>query len=246
MLTNLPPVARARMLIVIAVIALATAVWSVTAVQRSAAETTFRQSESAQLMLAGMLDQQTGVRGFALTGQERFLAPYHGGRRFYRDALAEGHRASREDRGLRRSIDELDRTAKQWQRLAVVQIEQIGRKGPRSITNAEIDVRKKVLDRFRRENNALRAHLGVTRAEQLSRAGSVAVTVVLLLSVLFGGVVTSWCNARLALGSSGRRRLRASVPSGPSSPKPCSSLATSTKRTASSSVTSSAWSPTAR
>ncbi len=188
MLTNLSPVARARMLIVIAVIALASAVWSVTAVQRSAAETTFRQSESAQLMLAGMLEQQTGARGFALTGKERFLAPYHDGRRFYRDALAEGRQASGGDRGLRRSIDELDRTAKQWQALAVVQIAQIRRKGPRSITNAEIEVRKKVLDRFRRENKALRAHLGVTRAEQLSRAGTVAVAVVLLLSVLFGGV----------------------------------------------------------
>jgi diguanylate cyclase (GGDEF)-like protein len=176
------------MLIVIAVVALAAAVWSVTEVQRSAAETTFRQGESAQLMLAGMLDQQTGARGFALTGQERFLAAYHEGRGFYREALAEGREASRGDPGLRRSIDAMDRTARQWQRLAILQIEQIRSRGRHSVTNAEINERKKVLDRFRRENSALRAHLRVTRAEQLSRAGMVAVAVVLALSLLFAGV----------------------------------------------------------
>jgi len=188
MLPRLSPIAGARMLILFAVIALAVGVWAVTEVQRSAAETTFRQGESAQLMLAGMLDQQTGARGFALTGQERFLAAYYEGRRFYRDALAEGYEASLGDPALRRSIDALDRTAKHWQRLAVAQIEQIRSRGRRSVTEAEINLRKKVLDRFRRENSALRARLRVTRAEQLSRAGMVAVGVILLLSLLFAGV----------------------------------------------------------
>jgi len=183
---RLSSIAGARLLIVSAVAVIALALWGVSAAQRTAAETTFRQSESAELMLAGMLDQQTGARGFALTGQERFLAPYHEGRRFYTAALAEGIMASRDDRGLRRSIEALDRTAKQWQRLAVVQIAQIRRDGARSITTAEIDVRKRILDRFRRQNAGLRATLAVKRKEQLTRSGTVVVAVVLALSALFG------------------------------------------------------------
>lgn len=185
-MTKLSAIAGARLLIMAAMLALALAVWVVTATQRSAAETTFRQSESAELMLAGMLDQQTGARGFALTGKERFLAPYYEGQRFYSAALLEGYGASRGDRPLRRSIDELDRTAKHWQRLAVVQIAQIRRRGARSITNAQIDVRKRILDKFRRQNSRLRATLAVTRKEQLSRASTVAVAVVLTLSLAFG------------------------------------------------------------
>lgn len=171
-----------------AVIVLALAVWGVSATQRSAAETTFRQSESAELMLAGMLEQQTGARGFALTGQERFLAPYYEGRRFYTAALAEGRQAIHDDAELRRSIEVLNRTATHWQRLALTQIAKIRRDGPRSITNTQISVRKRALDQFRRQNSSLRATLAVKRQAQVSRAGTVAVAVVLALSLLFGVV----------------------------------------------------------
>lgn len=183
---GLSPNGRARLLMLFAVAALALAVWGVTAAQRDAAETTFRQSESAQLMLAGMLDQQTGVRGFALTGEEAFLDPYRVGRQLYAAALAEGRSASHGDRALRRSIDELDRIAKHWQRLAVVQVEQIRRDGPRSVTNAQIVVRKRIMDAFRRENRVLREKLRVTRETQLSRTSTLTVAVVVSLSLLFG------------------------------------------------------------
>jgi len=184
-LVRLSPIVGARLLILLAVVALAVAVWSVSAWQRSEAERTFLQSESAELMFAGMLDQQAGARGFALTGQERFLAPYHEGRRFYTTALDQAHEASRANPGLRRSIEALDGIAGRWQRLAVVQIEQIRRDGRRSVTSGQIEARKRVLDRFRAANNRLRAQLAVTRDQQLSRAATVSAGVVLLLSVLF-------------------------------------------------------------
>jgi len=184
-LSRLSPIVGARLLILSAVVVLAVAVWAVTAWQRSGAERTYLQSESAELMLAGMLDQQAGTRGFALTGEERFLAPYHEGRRFYTTALKQARGASDADPGLRRSIEAMDRPARQWQRLAVVQIAQIRREGRSSVTSAQIDARKRVLDRFKRANNRLRSRLAVTRDEQLSRAATVAAGVVLLLSVLF-------------------------------------------------------------
>jgi diguanylate cyclase (GGDEF)-like protein len=179
------PILGARLLILFAVVVLALSVWGVTAWQRSGAETTFHQSESAELMLTGMLEQQTGARGFALTGEERFLAPYHEGRQFYATALAQARDVSRNDRGLRRSIDSMAGTAKQWQRLAVEQIAQIRRNGRSTAPDAQIDERKRVLDLFKRQNGQLRERLAVARDEQLSRAGTVAALVVLLLSVLF-------------------------------------------------------------
>jgi methyl-accepting chemotaxis protein len=102
---KLRPIARARLLIAVAVSVLALAVWGVTSTQRSAAETTFQQGESALQMLTAMVDQETGMRGFALTGEERFLEPYRSGRREYASALARARAATRGEPQLRRLPD---------------------------------------------------------------------------------------------------------------------------------------------
>ncbi len=78
---------RARLLLAAAVIVIAVSVWGVSAQQRGGADRVFDETRSAEQMLAAMLDQETGVRGFALTRQDTFLEPYRRGTTAF-DALA--------------------------------------------------------------------------------------------------------------------------------------------------------------
>ncbi len=50
-------------------------------------------STTALRLSNALINEETGVRGFALSGQEPFLAPYRGGRREERQASAELRRA---------------------------------------------------------------------------------------------------------------------------------------------------------
>src|SRR3954451_8201260 len=61
-------------------IAIAVAMFVVVASQRHTAATAAARNEAAVQMLIGMLDQETGLRGFVQTGQASFLAPFHSGR----------------------------------------------------------------------------------------------------------------------------------------------------------------------
>jgi methyl-accepting chemotaxis protein len=67
---------RLRLLLVVAVLTIAGAVWGVSQTQRNAADRAFAQSRAAQQMLTAMLDQQTGLRGFALSREEEYLEPF--------------------------------------------------------------------------------------------------------------------------------------------------------------------------
>ncbi len=55
---------------------IAGAVWGISQLQRRTADHTFAQIQAGEQMLTAMLDQETGLRGFALTREEEFLAPY--------------------------------------------------------------------------------------------------------------------------------------------------------------------------
>ena len=67
---------RLRLLLAVAVLTIAGAVWGVSQTQRSAADRSFAASRAGQQMLTAMLDQETGLRGFALSGEEEFLEPF--------------------------------------------------------------------------------------------------------------------------------------------------------------------------
>jgi hypothetical protein len=63
------PAARAGVLVI------AGAVWGVAQVQRDTADRAYREAAGGERML----DQETGLRGFALTRSEAFLKPFRNG-----------------------------------------------------------------------------------------------------------------------------------------------------------------------
>ena len=168
-----------------AVAAIAASVWFTSLYQRDAVADAFRQSQSGSQMLTAMVDQETGLRGFQLTGREEYLRPFDDGRRAYAGALADARRYTA--RGDRSIHDELDRSAqisRRWLREAEGAIAR-RRSGTRTVSIDAITRRKRLMDGFRASDARLQSLLDRRRDAQLARAGQTAVTVILLLSLLF-------------------------------------------------------------
>ncbi len=81
---------RARILVAFAIAVIAGAVWFTSQTQRSAAAQSVAEERVAEQLLVGMLDQAAGVRGYAQTGDRRFLESYTRGRKTFEAALRAG------------------------------------------------------------------------------------------------------------------------------------------------------------
>ena len=68
------------LLLILGVLVSGVAVWAPAADQRSSSERSYTLTRGAQKMLTAMLDQETGLRGYILTADRRFLEPYRAGR----------------------------------------------------------------------------------------------------------------------------------------------------------------------
>src|SRR3954469_12255460 len=64
---------------VLALVAMALAMYAASALERHTATVAAARAESASYVLTGMLDQETGLRGFLLTGRDEFLDPFRSG-----------------------------------------------------------------------------------------------------------------------------------------------------------------------
>lgn len=85
-------ITRRWLLVVVAVGVIAVAVWGAARMQHHAADRSFELGRAGQQMMVAMLDQQTAVRGFALTRQEAFLDPYREGAVDFEEAVGVARR----------------------------------------------------------------------------------------------------------------------------------------------------------
>ena len=178
-------IARTRATLAIAVVVIAAAVWGVSTTQRSTAERVFEESAAAQRMLTAMLDQETGLRGFALTRERSFLEPFDRGVRDF-DAAADDARELA-DAGQRGSIERLQRTADRWRALAEQEVALLARFRNRPLRVDEALRRKRVFDSFRKQSADFSAALKADRQEKLEEAGLISVLVIVALAAIFGG-----------------------------------------------------------
>jgi diguanylate cyclase (GGDEF)-like protein len=180
---------RTRLLFAAAVVVISAAVWLVSATQRNTAERVFEESRAANRMLTAMLDQETGVRGFAISGKEEFLQPYIRGQEDFDAALADLRELVTDD-GQEATVFSMVRAARRWQDIAdqgVAQVRENGRLNP-----AQIVERKEFFDDFRDQSHQLDAELTTERNRQLDRAGLVSVVVIVGLGLgfaIFGFIV---------------------------------------------------------
>src|SRR5689334_11452482 len=110
-----------RVVLVAAILAIAVAVWGVGRIQSSADDTSTHAMNAGEQMLIAMLDQETGLRGYINTRDQRFLEPYRGGRSRLETAIADQRRFASEASDEPLIAAEVT-AARRWQRLAETEV----------------------------------------------------------------------------------------------------------------------------
>ena len=124
---------RLRLLLAVAVVTIAAAVWGVSQLQRNAADRAFAASRAGQEMLTAMVDQETGLRGYILAQKdEEFLEPFVRGRHDFDAALKSARRSV--DASERVSLDEQVAAAHRWRVLAGYELTRLREVAGRHLT----------------------------------------------------------------------------------------------------------------
>ncbi len=74
-------------------------------------------SLQSRALLVSLVDQETGQRGFVLTGDDEFLEPYRRGQRTFNQRIADLRADFAGDRGMTASIDRVGEAADTWRRV---------------------------------------------------------------------------------------------------------------------------------
>ncbi len=75
---------------------------------------TYQVLGEAQNIVAGMVNQETGLRGFLVAGDDKFLQPYREGERQFAKALAEARKLTSDNPAQQRRLAEVERFATSW------------------------------------------------------------------------------------------------------------------------------------
>jgi diguanylate cyclase (GGDEF)-like protein len=179
--------ARLRVLLAVSVFVIGGSVWLIAGQQRDAVIGMQAQLRASSDLLTSMLDQETGLRGYALTGRKSFLEPYDLGTVAFERALEQARAGRGRERVTAALLRDLTSTARQWQANARTAVDQVERRGPNAISIDDAEKRKALMDRFREQNAALRTHVEQRTQDGLKRARWIAFGFVML----FGGSVLS-------------------------------------------------------
>ena len=174
--------ARLRVLLALSVLVIGGSVWLVAGQQREAVIGLQGQLRSSSELLTAMLDQETGLRGYALTGDKAFLTPYDLGLDDFDGALRRAQAGPGRERVTAGLLRDLAETARRWKANARTAVDQVGRRGPRKISVDNALQRKALMDHFRRTDDALRDHVEQRAQGRLERARWLAFGFVLLFS----------------------------------------------------------------
>jgi diguanylate cyclase (GGDEF)-like protein len=172
---------------VVAIVAIAGAVWGVGRIQSSADDASTHAITASEQMLIAMLDQETGLRGYVNTGDLRFLEPYRTGRAHLETAIASEHQyADGSDDGAK--VDAQVAIARRWQRLGEQEVAAV-LAGARPRTADALE-RKAVMDRFRAANAAFLSHKQADRDHDRRAAQLISIAAILVLGA--GFATLSW------------------------------------------------------
>ena len=137
-----------------------------------------------------LLDEETGVRGYVLTGQEPFLAPYTNGTRVERAAFADLDRLAALGSGgrLRQDLDRVRGNAAAWRNdYADVAVAALRRGDRRAIDDALDAMGKSRFDAIRASLAVLNANLAAERRG--ARADLTSAARLVLVWVVIAGVI---------------------------------------------------------
>ncbi|MFC8694561.1 sensor histidine kinase [Streptomyces parvus] len=148
------------------------------------------RSVSFQLQNA-LLDQETGVRGFALTGDRSFLEPYEAGKSAERERLARARELVGDNEQLLKDLDAVEAAAGRWrQDKAEPLIAAVRESGPsRSGTTAQLQSSKTEFDNLRRAYTTQQGHLSEARDQARDELNAARSTRDWVVGILLGVLV---------------------------------------------------------
>jgi diguanylate cyclase (GGDEF)-like protein len=177
---------KVRLIILAAVAIVAAAVWVGARAQNEASASGARVERLVQERLVARLNVETGLRGYLLTGRERFLRPYFDGISEYRTATDQLRAAAglgAEAEGLARAGDRLTAV---W--LAEARAEIARHRSGTPVTAAWLDHNKQEMDRYRRVNAKLLTLADRHRSALEDRATWIVLAIMGLLALVSIGV----------------------------------------------------------
>jgi diguanylate cyclase (GGDEF)-like protein len=174
---------RIAVLIAIPVVLIACAVFATATFERNSALHASKQQDAAQRLLTGMLDQETGARGYFETRELRFLQPWYLGRSHFLAALADSRSFSAGDGALEQAIAEQEQSGDTWNATIANEITHLRLTG-QPPSRAQALAAKAIMDNFRQLNSLFQTQLTSRQNSALSGATWFAVGVAALLSIL--------------------------------------------------------------
>ncbi len=162
---------------------------STTAISDRLLDRTLPAAAEAYRLQSGLVDQETGVRGYAITADPAFLEPYSDGKQLEQQASARLRDLLSDRPDLLSDLDGIERSAEQWRRGYADPLTSIQSPAQaRSAGNATADRGKNIFDdvrdRFGRQNADIAAALEADRAD-LDHARIVRNVVLIGLLVIF-------------------------------------------------------------
>jgi signal transduction histidine kinase len=156
---------------------------------------------AARDVFASLVDQETGVRGFALSREEQFLAPFDAGKQEERVAARRLRALVRGEPALETQVAALDTVATRWREDSAARLIQRVRADRTPVRNtAVLDRSKEQFDAVRLQYAGLSAALDVERAAARDEIDSKTTQVIALsiavVAVLIACAIVIWVGLR--------------------------------------------------
>jgi signal transduction histidine kinase len=160
---------------------------------------------NAEALQTAFVDQETGIRGYAVSGNRADLGPYEKGLADERELIARMRPLLTEDPAIDRQLDPVEQRAQAW-RTAVADPVLATAETDRAAAQAAIDEEaRQLFDQLRAEVSTLQAQILVIRNEGAAKARSTGNALVFLLIlaaavVLVAGAALLYSLNRLVIG----------------------------------------------
>jgi signal transduction histidine kinase len=163
-----------------------------------------------------LINEETGVRGYALAGDESFLEPYRDGR-IEEQAATRELRELVDDAGLEEiaaDLDTVEQRAERWRtRYAEPAIERVRRDGPGAVRQAGVERGNRMFGEvrvaLRRQQARIRAEREDGRASLAEAAGFLSGSMAAIAALVIAALITTTIMLRrtvtLPIGALGRR-----------------------------------------
>ena len=177
---------RIRLLLLAVALTTAAVVWGATAVVRENAGREAQRSETAERMLAAMLQLEAGASTYLLSGNPDDEHLVDEGQAQLEAATTQARRHAAGERKATRAIDTMIELEREWLEHANAQIDR-ARRGL-AVEPSVIEVRHLLVHAFREANATLRSEIDRTEASARGRLTWALVAISLLVTFLVAGV----------------------------------------------------------